>query len=172
MEQSLLVALSALGGAAIGVFGQILVTQLNQRNRINFIKKESFFKKKIEYAEKTIKILEDRIRSSTDFYNILSKMDYKSRKNILSILNQKKLNEESPLYDNLSGLYFTKFTYTSELMSYLHLEKRFQKKVKELASSTNEDNFHNKIFEIKNILEEEIMPKVHDIVHAFRGELE
>lgn len=169
---TLISAGAVLGGALIGVFGQLLANWISYGNQIRYVQRKIYFQKKLEYAEKTLEIIDLRVRKFVDFYNLLKKIPFKDRTNINSAFSIQYLNGESPLFQNKSNLYFTKFLFPKEIMVYLDLEKEFQDKIKKLENNNNEDHFKKGISEIGYLLQDKILAQTQSISTSFKKELE
>ena len=169
---TLISAGAVLGGAVIGVFGQLLANWISYENQIKYAQRKVYFQKKLEYAEKTLEVIDLRVRKFVDFYNLLKKIPFKDRTNINHVFSIQSLNGESPLFQNKSNLYFTKFLFPKEILVYLDLEKEFQDKIKELEKKDNENHFKKEISEIGYFLQEKIISQAQSISISFKKELE
>ncbi len=98
MEYILIGVLGVLGGATIGVLGQIIGNLINHKKEIERIRNESILKEKIESFKKIYKISYEIKRKMIDF--LMKKEEEKSYiKDLIS-----ELNNEAFLFSNIKTL--------------------------------------------------------------------
>jgi hypothetical protein len=131
-----------------------------------------YFEKKLVYAENTLEVIDSRIRDFVAFFNILKKIPYNKRDNINNLFSNSSLIGESPLFQNKSNLYFTKFLFPKEILNYLDLEKELQDRVKKLEKAENDTSYKKEIAEIGYLLQEKIISQAQNISTSFKKELE
>lgn len=132
MGVEILILIGTLGGATIGIIGQIIGNLINHKTKIKYMEKEIAYKKKFEYFEKINQTLEKETKGYNEIARdaILNKKI--NLKKLLSQLEYKRKKDERDMKTYWFS-FFKEENNLKELRKYLDLQNTFYILLKRLS---------------------------------------